>query len=51
MYIAAIVHTIVAIGIMKMHPSTIGRFSRIASYITLGLVHITYSDPQLVIFY
>ena len=44
------VATVVAIGIIKMYPSTVGRFLRIVGYVTLALVHTPYSDPQLVMF-
>ena len=50
MCVASDVATVVAIGIIKMYPSTIGRFSWTVGYVTLALVPIPYIDPQLVMF-
>ena len=50
MCVASAVAIVVVVGIIKMYPSTIGRFSRIVGCVTPALVHTPYSDPQLVMF-
>ena len=50
MCVASVVATVVAVGIIKMYPSTIGRFSRTVGYVKPALVHSPYSGPQLVVF-
>ena len=50
MCVAGAVATVVAIGIIKMYPSTIRRFSQTVGYVTPAPVHTPYTDPQLVMF-
>ena len=50
MCIASAVATVVVVGIIKMHPNTIRRFSQTVGYATLAPIHILYIDSQLVMF-
>ena len=50
MCVAGAVATVVAVGIIKMHPNTISRYSHTVVYVTPAPVHTPYTDPQLVMF-
>ena len=42
--------TIIAFGMIKMHPNTIERFSRTVGYVTPAPIHTPYTEPQLDLF-
>ena len=46
MCVVGAVATVVAVGIIKIYPNTIRRFSQTIGYVTPTLVHTPYTKPR-----